>query len=228
MRCGAALASALVAALLVGSAPLLAAQALEQPPTMLDASKAYVLVRIGERGPKGLLGTLMLSPYDAEAQDIRGRGRAKGNPLPPKADDKVVIGPGKALAAADHVATYLVALTPGRYVVSNSPTTCFCLGSYQFEAEAGKVTDLGLIYIGPENGTSPWAVLARLRSSPDIEDLGYTVADAMAIYPWKEGMSVPASIAALPRQAANYRPALRFGNHHGKLVNRAMPLGGGQ
>lgn len=227
MRRG-ALALAMAAALMAGAAPLPAAQMLEKPPATLDTAKAYVLVRIGERGPKGLLGTLMLSPYDPEAQDIRGRGRSKGNSLPPKADDKVVIGPGKALAGGDHVATYLVAMTPGRYVISNSPTTCFCLGSYQFEAEGGRITDLGLIYVGPENGTSPWAVLAQLRSSPDIEDTGYTVADAMAIYPWKEGMNVPALIAALPRQAATYSPAPRLGNHYGKLLNRALPLGGGQ
>ncbi len=224
----AAFAVACVAALILVAGPLPAAQSLDKAPAALDPAQAYVLVRIGERGPNGLPGTLMLSPYDAEAQDIRGRGRSKGNPLPAKADAKVVIGPGKALTAADHVVSYLTALTPGRYVISNSPTTCFCLGSYQFEAEAGKITDLGLIYVGPENGTSPWAVLARLRSSPDIEDLGYTVADAMAVYPFKEGMSVPASIAALPRKAAAYGPAPRLGNHYGKLLNRALPLGGGQ
>ena len=220
-----ALAAGLVLGL--GAAPLPAEQAIDQPLSSLDAGRAYVLVRIGERGPKGLLGTLMLSPYDDEAQDVRGRGRARNNPLPPKADDKVVIGQGKALAAADHVATYLVALTPGRYALTNSPTTCFCLGTYQFDAAAGVITDLGLIYIGPENGRSPWAVLARLRSSPDIEDIGYTVPDGMAIYPFKEGMSVPTAIAALPRQAAAYSAAPRLGNHYGKLINRALPLGGG-
>lgn len=221
---------ALAAAVMLGLgvAPLPAAQTLDKPPTSLEAGRAYALVRIGERGPKGLLGTLMLAPYDAEAQDLRGRGRAKTNPLPPKADDKVVIGPGKVLAVNDHVATYLVALTPGRYVLASSPTTCFCLGSYQFDAAAGAITDLGLIYMGPENGTSPWAVLSRLRSSPDIEDIGYTVPDAIAIYPYKEGMSVPTEIAALPRRPAAYSAAPRFGNHFGKLINRALPLGGGQ
>lgn len=220
---------AFVAALGLAVAPLAAEQALDQPPAALSPEQAYILVRIGERGPKGMLGSLVLSPYDAEAQDIRGRGRSRANPLPAKADEKVVIGPGKVLAGAgEHIAAYLVAMTPGRYVISNSPTTCFCLGSYQFEAEAGIITDLGLIYIGPENGTSPWAVLARQRSSPDIEDLGYTVADAMAIYPWKEGMSVPASIATLPRRPAVYSSAPRIGNHYGKLLNRALTLGGGQ
>lgn len=210
---------------LLASGPAPAARSIDKGPVLLDPAQAYVLVRIGERGP-GLLNSLMLSPYDEAAQDIRGQGRAKGNPLPARADDKVVIGPGKALAFADHVATYLVAITPGRYVISNSPTTCFCLGSYQFEAPAGRITDMGIVYIGPENGTSPWGVLARLRSSVDIEDTGYTVADALAVFPWKAGMSVPGQVDALPREPAVYGPAPRLGNHYGKLLNRALPLGG--
>lgn len=217
--------AALLAAVLLVAGPAPAAKVLDKAPAALDPAQAYLLVRIGERAP-GLLNSLMLSPYDDQAQDIRGKGRSRANALPDKADDTVVIGPGKAIAFADHVATYLVAVTPGRYVIANSPTTCFCLGSYQFEAAPGRITDLGIVYIGPENGTSPWGVLARLRSSVDIEDTGYTVADALAVYPWKEGMSVPAQIAALPREPAGYTAAPRMGNHYGKLLNRALPLGG--
>lgn len=213
--------------LLSAAAPALASAALTAAPVSLAADQAYVLVRIGERVP-GAWNSLMLSPYDDLNQDLRGRGRAKGNPLPKGADEGVLIGPGKPLAEAPHLRTYLVALTPGRYVLSNSATTCFCLGSYQFEAAAGQITDLGTVYIGAENGSSPWAVLARLRSAPDIEDIPYAVADALAVYPWKETMTIPAAIAALPRQPATYWAAPRLGNHYGRLLNQALPLGGGQ
>ncbi|MBN8502173.1 MAG: hypothetical protein J0M19_13655 [Sphingomonadales bacterium] len=214
-----------VAAMLMVLSPARATEVLTSVPTVLAADRAYILVRIGERVP-GAWNQLMLSPYDEMAEDLRGRGRAKGNPLPSGADDRVLIGPGKPLGEESHVRTYLIAITPGRYVLSNSATTCFCLGSFQFEAAAGQITDMGTIYIGAENGSSPWAVLARLRSAPDIEDLPYAVADAMAVYPWKEGMTVPASLVTLPRQPATYRAAPRLGNHFGKLLNRALPLGG--
>jgi hypothetical protein len=214
-------------ALLFAALPLQAADSLATAPTTLDPARAYVLVRIGERVP-GALNLLMLSPYDDLAQDLRGRGRAKDNPVPRGADERVLVGRDKPLEGGAHLTTYLVAVTPGLYVLSNTQTTCFCLGSYQFEAAAGRIIDLGTVYFGPENGTSPWAVLARLRSSPDIEDTPYTVADAIAVYPFKEGMSVPQSVVALPRESAAYLPAPRFGNHYGRLVNKALPLGGGQ
>lgn len=221
------LAFALSALLVVSMEPAFAAASYREAPVQLDSAKAYVLVRMGERIP-GLWNTLTLSPYDETAQDIRGKGRAQGNSMPARTDRSVTVGAGGQIAEANHVRTYLMELTPGRYVLSDSPTTCFCLGSYQFEAGAGKITDLGLIYIGAENGSSPWAVISRIRSSPDIEDRGYTVADAMAIYPWRPSMPDPAGIAALPREGAVYTAAPRFGNHNGHLLNRALPLVTGQ
>jgi hypothetical protein len=213
------------AALAVLSAPSFGADALKVAPASLDPTRGYVLVRLGERTPD-VWNYLTLAPYDEAAEDIRGRGRAKANAVPKGTDKQVTIGTKPFIAEEPHVRTYVVALTPGRYVLATSPTTCFCLGSFSVDIAPGKITDLGSIYIGAENGSSPWAALAKLHSSPDIETRGYTVADAMAIVPAKEDTAVPASMAALPRVVADYRPVRRFGNHNGLLVNRALPLGG--
>jgi hypothetical protein len=217
----------LVLAIALGalSAPSLAADALKAAPASLDPARGYVLVRLGERTPD-VWNYLTLAPYDEAAEDIRGRGRAKANAVPKGADKQVTIGTRPFVAEEPHVRTYIVAVTPGRYVIAASPTTCFCLGSFSVDVAPGKVTDLGSIYIGAENGSSPWAALAKLHSSPDIETRGYTVADAIAIVPAKEDMAVPAPMAAFPRVIADYRPVRRFGNHSGLLVNRALPLGG--
>lgn len=211
------------ASLLASSTAALSADSLKLVPSQLDPAKAYVLVRLGERS-SDLWNTLTLSPYDAVAEDIRGKGRAKGNPVVKPADRSVLIPAKPFIAEQDHVRTYLVSMTPGKYVIAGSPTTCFCLGSYQFDAAAGQITDLGIIYMAPENGSSSWAALANLRSSPDIEARAYTVADAMAVYPWKSEMSVPAAVASLPKVAAVFSTAKRFGNDQGKLLNRALPL----
>jgi hypothetical protein len=215
----------LATALAALSAPSLGADVLKVAPTGLDAARGYVLVRLGERTPD-VWNYVTLAPYDEAAEDLRGRGRAKANAVPKGADKLVQIGAKPFLAEEPHVRTYIVVLTPGRYVIASSPTTCFCLGSYSVDVAAGKITDLGSIYIGAENGSSPWAALSKLHSSPDIETRGYTVADAMAIVPAGDDMAAPASLAALPRVAADYRPVRRFGNHTGLLVNRALPLGG--
>lgn len=210
-----------VAALL--AMPASAAEVLRTPPPTLAPTGGYVLVRLGERAPD-VWNPLTLAAYDEAAQDIRGKGRAKANAVPQGADRTVTIGAKPFIAEEGHVRTYLVALTPGRYVVQSGPTTCYCLGSYSFEVVAGRITDLGTIYLGPENGTSPWAQLKPLHSTADIEERGYTVADAMAVLPFRDGMSVPAAVAALLRQPADYRPAPRFGNHDGQLLNKALPL----
>jgi hypothetical protein len=204
-----------------------AADALKSAPTALDSGRAYILVRLGERSPD-LWNTLTLAPYDEKVEDIRGKGRAKAN-APAKTDDKlIVIGPKPFLAEENHIRTHLIAITPGHYVIAAGPTTCFCLGSYQFDAVGGKISDLGTIYIGLENGTSTWKALSQLRSSPDIEERGYTIAEAMAVYPYAATMATPVALQSLPRVAVGYAPAARFGNHYGKLLNRALPLGGGQ
>jgi hypothetical protein len=204
-----------------------AAETQKVAPAKLDPASAYVLVRLGERSP-GLWNLFSISAYDAVNEDIRGKGRSKANPVPKGVDRAVLIGPKNYLLEQAHVRTYLTAITPGRYVIASSPTTCFCLGSYQFEAAAGTITDLGTLYMGPENGTSSWGDLSPLRSSPDIEERGYTIADAMAIYPAGAQTVRPQELRALPAVAAQYLVAKRFGNHGGQLLNRALPIKGVQ
>lgn len=207
------------------SGPAVAADQLKVAPASLDPARGYILVRLGERTP-GVWNFLILAPYDEKAEDITGKGRAKSIVLTPGVDKSVTVGAKPFLAEQDHIRTHLVAVTPGRYVLAASPTTCFCLGSYSVDVQPGKVTDLGHIYIGAENGSSPWAALSKLHSSTDIEARGFTVADAMAIVPAKADATLPAMLASLPRVVAEYRPVRRFGNHNGQLINRALPLEG--
>lgn len=209
----------------IDASPLGAAEVQKVVPPTLNPSSAYLLLRMGERTP-GLWNLLSIAAYDEKLEDVRGKGRAKGNPVAKTDDRNIVIGPKSFIDEQNHVRTYLVALSPGRYVIVGGPTTCFCLGSYQFDAKAGQITDLGTIYMGPENGSSSWAALSSLRSSPDIEERGYTVADAIAIYPWMKEMSLPKAVEALPREPATFLPARRIGNHNGQLLNRALPLAG--
>jgi hypothetical protein len=201
-----------------------AATPLKTVPTALNPASGYILVRVGERVPD-VWNTLTIAPYDAALEDIRGKGRAKNNPVAKEADRGVLIGAKSFIAEGDHIRTYLVAVTPGHYVIQGGPTTCFCLGSYQFDVAAGRITDMGTIYLGPEDGTSPWAALKRLHSTPDIEERGYTVAEAMAVLPWRETMSLPMGVSELVREPARYTIAARFGNHDGQLLNRALPIG---
>lgn len=217
----------LLAAALLGlaaapaSAP--AAETMKAAPAALAPGRAYLLVRLGKRDEK-LWNLVSFARYDSAAEDLRGKGRAKGNPVSKDEDKAAVVDAKPFLSEDGNVRTYLVAVTPGRWVIASSPTTCFCLGSWQFEAKAGEITDLGTLYMGPENGSSIWPRLAAIHSAEDIESRGYTVADALLVQPAGASTAVPAALQALPRRPADYLPAPRFGNHSGQLINKALPL----
>jgi hypothetical protein len=213
----------LAAAVMLAAPGAYAADQLKVAPTSLDPARGYVLVRMGERTP-GVWNFMSLAPYDEAAEDIAGKGRAKVRPLPKGVDKAAVIREKPYLAEAGNHRTHLIALTPGRYVIASSPTTCFCLGSYGVDVRPGVITDVGHVYLGAENGSSPWAALSKLHSAPDIEARGYTVADAMAIVPATAETAVPPELSALPRVPATFTPIRRFGNHGGQLINRALPL----
>jgi hypothetical protein len=221
------LALALIAAALAVpvAAPAPAAESLKLAPAALDPKLAYLLVRLGKRDDK-VWNLVSFYRYDPEAEDLRGKGRAKANPVPKGEDKAAVVGPKPFLAEDGNVRTYLVAVTPGRWVIASSPTTSYSLGSFQFDAKAGEITDLGTLYMGAENGSSIWPRLAAIHSAPDIEKRGYTVADALLVEPAGETTTVPSAISALPRRPADYAPAPRFGNHSGQMINAVLPLEG--
>jgi len=207
------------------SAPAPAAESLKVAPAALDPKLAYLLVRLGKRDEK-VWNLVSFYRYDPEAEDLRGKGRAKANPVPKTEDKAAVVGPKPFLAEDDDIRTYMVAVTPGRWVIASSPTTSYSLGSYQFDAKAGEITDLGTLYMGAENGSSIWPKLAGIHSAPDIEKRAYTVADALLVEPAGESTPVPAALSTLQRRAAGYLPARRFGNHSGQMINAVLPLEG--
>jgi hypothetical protein len=205
------------------AAPAPAAESLKVAPAALDPKLAYLLVRLGKRDEK-VWNLVSFYRYDPKAEDLRGKGRAKANPVPPGEDKAAVVAAKPFLVEEGNIRTYLVALTPGRWVIASSPTTSYSLGSYQFDAKAGEITDLGTIYMGAENGSSIWPKLAGIHSAPDIEERAYTVADALLVEPVTAATAVPAQISALPRRPAEFLPAPRFGNHSGQMINAVMPL----
>jgi hypothetical protein len=227
MTRGARLALAAFAAALAvpAAAPALAAESLKVAPAALDPKLAYLLVRLGKRDEK-VWNLVSFYRYDPKAEDLRGKGRAKANPVAQGEDKAAVVEAKPFLAEEGNIRTYLVAVTPGRWVIASSPTTSYSLGSYQFDAKAGEITDLGTLYMGAENGSSIWPKLADIHSAPDIEKRAYTVADALLVEPAGSATPVPAPLAALPRRPADYLPAARFGNHSGQMINAALPLEG--
>jgi hypothetical protein len=119
--------------------------------------------------------------------------------------------------------TYLHAVTPGKYRIFGQfdPLVgigvCYCMGSVTFDAEAGKVTDLGTMTIDlsnagpPEKGDS---------SSPRV------AAYAMALEPVKDSTAVDPRVKSLPRNIADLRAAGKMPNYFGIAISRLPAIPG--
>lgn len=119
--------------------------------------------------------------------------------------------------------TYLHAATPGRYRIFGQVDplvgigVCYCMGSVTFEAEAGKIADLGTMDIdlansGPaEKGDS---------SSPRV------AAYALALEPVNELTPVDPRLKSLPRIPADLRAAGKMANYMGIAISRLPAIKG--
>jgi hypothetical protein len=99
-----------------------AAEQLKVAPASVDSAHAYLLVRLGKR-TDDVWNIMSLMPYDPVAEDFRGKGRAKSNPVAKGQDSAALISAKPFLAEDANIRTYLVVVTPGRWVIASSPTT---------------------------------------------------------------------------------------------------------
>ncbi|MBL0924697.1 MAG: hypothetical protein IBJ12_09580 [Sphingomonadaceae bacterium] len=119
--------------------------------------------------------------------------------------------------------TYLHAVTPGRYRIFGQfdPLVgigvCYCMGSVSFDAEAGKITDLGTMTTDlsnagpPEKGDS---------SSPRA------AAYAMALEPVKDSTGIDVRLKSLSRNIADLRAAGKMANYYGIAISRLPAIPG--
>ena len=122
-----------------------------------------------------------------------------------------------------------IAVPPGTYRVygrmlanaTGGLGVCMCMGTVQFDAAPGTITDLGELHHSAVPGVSvkeaeSWHGMTRGKG-------GLT---SLAIEPAAPGMAVPARLAALPRVAASYRASGKMDNFFGVMVERLTPMPG--
>ncbi len=226
---------ALVAALALAAASPAEAKTLKQVPAALNPAKAYLLVEYrllknpfgglpGSRKTMPLKAGLAFGRYDAALGDIRGMGKASGNPVP--AGQQPIEGfRYKPLAKGPATRLMLIEMEPGRWVVQGFGNTSFSLGSYAFELAPGTVTDLGIVEAEPDwaEGQQPpgageifaAALAGPFAKSPDIAPMRAT------FRPRTGGdIPLPAGILADKVRPVEFIPGAKFGNYLGGLVNR--------
>ena len=124
----------------------------------------------------------------------------------------------------------LIAVDPGTYRLYGQMIEgangaafgyCLCMGSVQFEAAPGKITDLGTFRY-------PLNEALRDKVKPSWNGLtpGKGGLTAMRVEPMRAADPVPASLATMPREAAAYRAAGKIDNFFGVQIERLTALPG--
>ena len=124
----------------------------------------------------------------------------------------------------------LIAVDPGTYriygqmIAGNNGSVfgfCLCMGSVQFDAAPGRITDLGHLRF-------PLAEALREKVVPSWNGLtiGRGGLTGMRVEPMQPSDPVPANLANLPREPAAYRAAGKIDNFFGVQIDRLTALPG--
>jgi len=137
---------------------------------------------------------------------------------------------GRALEKSDDGRVMLIEAVPGTYVlygwgVGDMLHTCLCLGTVSFPAEAGKITDLGTLFVAAASEQSSIPELKAVTGlGPTMN--GHVVLWASAVRPADSSTSTPSVLAGKPIVPAAYRATGKFVSPFAFGINRLAPMAG--
>lgn len=224
--------AALAVALALAAPAAMAGESLKAAPASLDPAKAYLLVTLDDVGRWVPHPSVLISRYDPEARDIRGRAGSGAAPLPPGGDAGVVVSPNVSIAREGLARVHLIALEPGDYViegagVENGMRTSYALGSHWLTLKPGVVTDLGEGTLTHEPGEDS-VMGAALKTAFALPFSSPKVAPMTVRF--KPGGPGRAAIGDLPYEAAELKPGATFGNYQNGPIYKmdTPPASGGE
>jgi hypothetical protein len=199
-------------------------QVTDGAPVQLQPHTAYLLVRTKVAEGSSAVEILFvrtLSPEELQtAVDLRQKdpeASQKPNVYTLWSDDPYTEINGER--------TYLVAVDPGTYIIGGFAYggmmgTCMCMGTVQFGAKEGVITDLGYLLTAREDKPIKVVELAGYE-----RDAGGDVASmAMTVRLPSSSMPVPETLQSLPRTNANYRAFGPFPNYFASMIDRMAPV----
>lgn len=205
------------------------------------AERSEALVKAREKYAKAMKRYQSeLRAYEAADQNERLRIGKPEKPEEPTeenfafrsmaSDNFVTVWGGRVFDKGGPQTAHLIAVPPGTYrvygQVLEAPNGgafgfCLCMGSVQFEAVAGTITDMGTMRY-------PKSEALRDKVDPSWNGLtpgkgGLTV---MRVEPADAHTYVPPALASLPRVSATYGAAGKVDNFFGVMVDRLTALPG--
>ena len=144
-----------------------------------------------------------------------------------ESDNFVTVWGGRVFDKGGPKTSHLIAVPPGTYRIygqifeAGGTGFCLCMGSVQFEAAAGTITDMGTMRY-------PKAEALKDKVDPSWNGMtpgkgGLTI---MRVEPVDSETYIPAKLTSLPRTPATYRAAGKIDNFFGVMIDRLTPLPG--
>lgn len=147
-----------------------------------------------------------------------------------ESDNFVTIWAGRVFDKEGPRTVHLIAVPPGTYRIygqileapnGSSSGTCMCMGSVQFDAAAGTITDMGTMRYPISEARSD-----KVEASWNGLTPGKGGLTSMRVEPADSSTYVPARLASLPRVQASYRAAGKVDNFFGVMIDRLTALPG--
>jgi len=144
-----------------------------------------------------------------------------------ESDNFVTVWGGRVFDKGGPKTAHLIAVPPGTYRLygqifeAGGTGFCLCMGSVQFDAAAGTITDMGTMRY-------PKAEALKDKVDPSWNGLtpgkgGLTV---MRVEPADAETYIPPKLESLPRTPASYRAAGKIDNFFGVMIDRLTALPG--
>lgn len=195
----------------------------------LSPARAYILYRILYPDPKDDYRYEVVLVRQPTASELRAAAAGQESAVTPNV---MVVKMGRQFEDWGQERAYLLSVPPGVYIVAGESLyglkaavgTCLCMGTVSFEAKAGTITDAGYILAAMDGKPTQIPELAGHTNPGADYDSRWSY--VMAVRPYREGMRVPAALAALPRVPADYRAVGKFANPFGMTINRMVPIPG--
>ncbi|MFS2109107.1 hypothetical protein ACCC88_05435 [Sphingomonas sp. Sphisp140] len=179
----------------------------------------------------------------AQKTEAEKAGLKFNKPIPPVpsldtfdfAYDKIInaqtVGMGSTFERSDRDRTMLLEALPGDYVLygigwNDIFETCFCLGTVSFPAEAGKITDMGSLFIAGAGPQSDIPELAGETGFGESSMSDFLPVWTAAIRPANASTKIPALLVDKPIVPAAYRAQGKFVAGFSFAINRLAPIPG--
>lgn len=225
--------AAIFLACLLLAGPVFAKEATQQfvdgEPVALRDDTAYLLVRTNLIDGDYIMDAVFVRNLNAD-ELLGATERRQADPNVKEAPNVVEMHGDNFYRSTPDERTFVLAVQPGTYILAGIATgagagdVCMCMGTVKFEANAGVITDLGLILMARDDKPSSISELAAHVRGKDIDVVPRLF--VMGLQPYSKEMAVPETLVSLPRAVADYHASGRFPNYFGASIDRLAPVAG--